>query len=234
MPTGALRIRPVRRYRRARYPARWIRPGTGRGRGRGTCAVLLPAAALGLGCGEGSEDGGIRQLMPAGYFAEAEMVALAREAMATVDVSRTDGCPTLAERLQERPGAFYWAPPAGVDQAPIDVVCDLFAPELEPAPTADCPAGTRLPAFCVVVPAPSATEARPNPYTLEFLQDEGLAAVRALDPAGFAFPAFEPCEEYYYYYGCGTFRYETRADAAQGVTWEVESFLGELRHFGLI
>ena len=231
MPTGALRIRPVRRYRRARYPARWIRAGTGRRRSRGKYAALLPAAALGLHCGS-SEDGGIRMAMPAAYFAEAEMVALVREAMSAVDVSRADGCPTLAERLQDRPGAYGWTPPAGVEQAAIDVVCDLFAPALEPEPTADCPAGTRLPVFCVVVPA-EPTERRPNPYTLQYLQDEGVAGVHVFDPHGFQFPLYEPCDEYSYY-ECRTFAYDTRADAEQGVAWEVESFLGELRHFGLI
>jgi hypothetical protein len=145
--SGPLRIRPVWRYRQARYPS--LHPGVRAKRSRGRTALLaaaLPVAAGGVGTLQGCLWTTSGDLVPGDYmtryFTEAEARAILLEEIATATGSPADPCahPTIAERALENRD---FAAPATAGRAAVTLEVDLLAPAVDVPPDGTCPGGPR-------------------------------------------------------------------------------------------
>jgi len=147
--SGPLRIRPVRRYRAARYPSRDPSVRAKRQRGRtALLAAAVPVAAGGVGALQGCLWTTSGDLVPGDYmtryFTEAEARAILLEELATATGSPADPCahPTLAERALENQD---FTAPATAVRAAVALELDVLAPAVDVPPDGTCPGGPRPP-----------------------------------------------------------------------------------------
>jgi hypothetical protein len=195
-------IRPVYRYRRARYPS--LHPWTRRRRrhlGR-LVAVGLPAAGalVAPGC---YGTGGVATELPhyvSRYLAEADGVAVIRQVIQEETSAPADPCeaPTLHERLLADQ-AFDRS--SGPTSTGYHVLVDLFAPPTSVSPSGTCP-GEERPAvgFEFLTAAEGDFEDRPGGVstgvtaaenaTLDALRASGEAAIVRLSSEDYVFDEY--------------------------------------------
>lgn len=232
---GELRIRPVRRYRRAHYPSRW-RPwgGPARRARRGAALLVLPVG-LGAACSDSTGDGG-EPISHRLYLTRAEGLAVLDRVVGEADWSRTDSCPTVAERFQ--PDAlFEWTPGPGETTFPVTVGLDLLAPTEEVAPSAGC-AGGHFPAVGLGLLPPWEDEGPLPDYSawldgterasLPYLESSGQAALGVFDISEFGYsdPAYASSSL--------AAPYATREDAEAALETAIRNFIVGLRGEGFI
>ena len=143
---GALKVRPVRRYRRPRYPGALVvlRPGGARRR-RGLAAAVVPLAAGGLATLEGcwGVAGDLQYPYVTRYLTEAEARAVVVDELREATYAPAGPCdaPPLADRaLEDQP---YEHAAVGT-YGPVHARIDVLAPALDLPADGTCPALQRV------------------------------------------------------------------------------------------
>jgi hypothetical protein len=235
---GTLRIRPVRRYRRPRYPGALVlrRPGTTRRR-RGLAAAVVPLAAGGLATLDGcwGVAGDMQYTYVTRYLTEAEARAVIDDELRTSSARPAGPCDALllGDRLQQ--DLLFEHPTVG-SYGPVRAEIDLLAPAQELPAEGTCPAA-QLAAVGVEFTTDAAGDDEsvsgdPDGLTaaerqaLDRLRTEATAAMLVLSDQDFPYEVEE-----------GTPPDATaaaRAPAEDELRVRVRQFVDELRRDGLI